>query len=43
MNDLSYLASAYLTMIGLLGVWLWKVFQRLENIEKRLSKDENAK
>ena len=43
MNDLSYLASAYLTMIGLLGAWMWKIYQRLENIEKRLLKDENAK
>ena len=43
MNDLTYLASAYLTMIGLLGAWMWKIYQRLENIEKRLLKDENAK
>ena len=42
MNDLTYLASAYLIMIGLLGAWLWKIYQRLENIEKRLSVDENA-
>jgi len=42
MNDLTYLASAYLIMIGLLGAWLWKIYQRLENIEKRLSMDENA-
>ncbi len=43
MNDLTYLASAYLTMIGLLGAWLWKIFQRLENIDKRLSTDATAK
>ncbi|MDP6639742.1 MAG: hypothetical protein QGH90_06880 [Candidatus Poseidoniaceae archaeon] len=37
MEDLTYLASAYLTMIGLLGAWAWTVYQRLEAIERRLS------
>tara|TARA_B100001123_G_C14878271_1_gene854901 strand:+ start:393 stop:524 length:132 start_codon:yes stop_codon:yes gene_type:complete len=39
MDDLTYLATAYLTMIGLLGAWAWTIMQRLENLEKGLFSD----
>ena len=36
MDDLIYLASAYLTMIGLLGAWAWTILQRIDNLERHL-------
>jgi len=36
MDDLTYLASAYLTMIGLLGAWAWTILQRIDNLERHL-------